>query len=557
MNLKFVFLSFTFLVFAHSAGAQISPGKLASPHAQLEGIKNCTKCHTLGGGPDVKKCQKCHVEIKRSIEARKGFHFLVTSKEKQACFECHGEHSGRNFNLIFWPHGQEKFDHMKTGFLLKGKHAETPCRKCHQAKNIVHDPRDLNAKIDLNKTFLGLDQTCLSCHVDEHRGQLSRNCLQCHSFSAWKPAKKFDHNKVRFRLTGKHLQVTCAKCHQQVPIKNQKLRAQGKLFFTKYVGLQFSNCTACHQDAHQGRFGSNCRKCHDTLGWNRINSTSFNHSLTRFPLLGLHRQVGCEKCHGSGKRKNRLRFANCTDCHRDKHFGQFADRADRGRCESCHDVFGFVPAKFDVDEHAKSRYPLTGAHLAVPCVACHFVADRGTRRQRRIFEFSDRTCKGCHQDVHRGQFADYVKKGGCETCHQTSSWEEIRFDHAKTRFPLLGKHAVVQCSQCHKPVAVGTARERILFKPMKMECSDCHKDIHLGQFAKIGQKAPCEKCHQPQGWRALLFDHDLNSLFKLRGAHEKVPCADCHKTYRKGEVAFVLYKPIDRRCVNCHGGRMN
>ena len=28
--------------------AQISPGDLAKVHSQLEGMTNCTKCHTLG-----------------------------------------------------------------------------------------------------------------------------------------------------------------------------------------------------------------------------------------------------------------------------------------------------------------------------------------------------------------------------------------------------------------------------------------------------------------------------------------------------------------------------
>ena len=36
----------------------------------------------------------------------------------------------------------------------------------------------------------------------------------------------------------------------------------------------------------------------------------------------------------------------------------------------------------------------------------------------------------------------------CTTCHQTSSFERIIFDHDKTKFPRRGKHASAPCSAC-------------------------------------------------------------------------------------------------------------
>ncbi|MFQ5823040.1 MAG: cytochrome c3 family protein [bacterium] len=533
--------------------AQISPGELALPHAQLEGIPNCTKCHTLGGGPDANKCLDCHGEIKHRIELAKGYHLIVTVKEKKACFECHSEHNGQNFKLVFWPEGKNNFDHTKTGYSLEAKHLAVKCEDCHQPKYIVDDLRKWNKKVNLNKTFLGLDPNCLSCHQDEHRRQLSKDCLKCHNYAGWKPAVKFDHIKTKFRLMGKHVDLDCVKCHPKISLSNRNLNLGGKLTFVKYVGLQFDNCTPCHREVHQGKFGQYCKKCHDTYGWNRIKADQFNHSLTRFPLMGRHSDVSCEKCHVSRKIKTPRLFANCFDCHKDVHFGQFVDHRDGGRCENCHDVFGFIPAKYDIEEHAKSNYPLKGSHLAVPCVACHFVADQGTPRERRIFEFKDTTCNGCHQDVHKGQFAAYNKKEGCETCHKTSAWNATTFDHNTARFPLLGKHAHVECDQCHKLVEVGTERERILYRPIKMACNDCHEDTHQGQFSVRGFPAKCDKCHLPASWSTLIFDHNNDSLFRITGAHEKVPCADCHKLQRTGTMQFVLYKPIDRRCKNCHG----
>ncbi|HEX9654053.1 MAG TPA: cytochrome C [bacterium] len=534
-------------------GAQISPGELAQPHADLEGMGNCTKCHTLGGGPDVQKCLDCHREIAQGLTNQRGYHFRVTGRNGKACFECHSEHNGKSFNMIFWTSGEENFDHGQTGYRLEGKHAQQKCESCHQPAKIVNDPRKLNSKIDLRKTFLGLDTKCLSCHHDEHRGQLAADCLKCHTYSGWKPAQKFSHDQAKFRLTGKHQTVECQKCHRNEATPKNDIKRIDKLFFTKFVGIEFGSCTSCHRDIHNGKFGDNCTKCHDTGGWRRINSKSFNHAMTRFPLLGLHQQVACEKCHGSGDFTKPLRFANCSDCHRDVHLGQLANRADGGRCESCHDVSGFVPAKFDMAEHERTRYPLTGAHLAVPCVVCHFVADRGTRRERRIFDFADLSCQGCHNDVHKGQFSNYVQAGGCESCHQTSAWDDVKFDHNQTRFSLFGKHLTTACTQCHKTVDIGTKRERVLYKPLSTNCVDCHRDIHFGQFAKNDGINKCERCHTPESWRRLIFNHDRDSQFRLRGAHEKVACEKCHKLITKASIQFVIYKPMDGRCESCHG----
>jgi len=553
----YVVALFTFLS-TQVAFSQISPGDLAQPHAQLEGISNCTKCHTLGGGPDTQKCLECHEEIKQYFPPfplkKTGYHFIVTTKQNKTCFECHSDHHGRDFKLIFWRGGKKSFEHAQTTFPLEGKHYfDVKCEDCHQPKNIVHNPRKVNKKVDIAKTFLGLEKACLSCHHDEHQGQLSKDCLQCHTYFGWKPAKKFDHDKANFKLTGKHPNVECAKCHPGVPLQNAKLNKAGKFSFVKFVDIKFDNCTPCHADFHKGKFGQDCQKCHDTSGWDQISSGQFEHSLTRFPLIGLHRQVACEKCHVGRKFTPPPPFEVCTYCHKDVHLGQFADRTDAGRCESCHDVFGFIPARFDIDQHDDTDYPLTGAHLAVPCVACHSEVDKGTPRQRRLFDFSDKSCKACHDDVHRGQFVIKIELGGCESCHQTSSWEETNFDHDSSRFPLVGKHKNVLCSDCHKSVDVGTNLERILFNPMKMACSSCHEDIHLGQFKLGSIPKTCDKCHTPVSWLELIFDHNSDSLFKLRGAHEKVRCDGCHKLFKKEDIEFVLFKPMDKRCKSCHG----
>lgn len=534
---------------------QISPGPLAEPHAHLEGMANCTRCHTLGGGPDARNCLACHKEIQFYLDRKSGYHFRVTAQEEQPCFACHGEHAGREFELIYWPKGKQGFDHALTGFELQGEHAALNCEACHQPENILHDPRTWHDRVKIEDTFLGLDQACLSCHRDEHRGQLGEQCLTCHTYDGWTPAPGFDHARARFRLTGQHRAVDCAKCHPHVEAESSEEEAPAAdRFFTKFVGLDFQNCTACHEDVHQGRFGPDCTSCHITDGWHRIRQERFDHALTRFPLLGRHRDVACEKCHTSGRMSDPLAFQQCSDCHTDAHSGQFADRPYGGRCESCHDVFGFSPANFDIADHQESRFPLTGAHKAVPCVFCHIEAEADAAIQGRVFEFADLSCVGCHADVHKGQFAARVQSAGCEACHQTSAWEALLFDHASSRFSLIGKHADVACEKCHRPVDVGTEHERVLYRPMDTACRLCHADVHQGQFVENnGSATACSKCHTPVAWAELLFDHDRDASFKLTGAHEAVPCGDCHKPETRGQVTFIRYKPIDSRCASCHG----
>ena len=78
----------------------------------------------------------------------------------------------------------------------------------------------------------------------------------------------------------------------------------------------------------------------------------------------------------------RVKHDRCTDCHKDPHPGPPARVAEAGRCERCHDVNGFRPARFGLEEHAKTGYPLAGAHLAVACDACHRPAAAGAAERR-------------------------------------------------------------------------------------------------------------------------------------------------------------------------------
>jgi len=177
------------LVFYTTDGlTQLSPGDLHKSHAHLEGLKNCSECHGIGQKIAQANCLKCHQLLRERINSNQGLH---AQPGFEACEKCHVEHHGRDFELIYWENGQENFNHQQTGFALEGKHLTNKCRDCHQEKFIADKEKFLEAKKDLDKTFLGLKKQCLNCHQDEHRGQLSSECVTCHTLNSWKPAERW------------------------------------------------------------------------------------------------------------------------------------------------------------------------------------------------------------------------------------------------------------------------------------------------------------------------------------------------------------------------------
>lgn len=543
--------------------AQLSPGDLSAPHAQLEGLENCTQCHSAGAKISAQNCLACHVFLKERITAGKGLH---ADPQLKNCVECHTEHHGRDFQLIFWKEGRENFDHARSGYRLEGAHLPLKCADCHQPENIQVKDVLLKQKKDLQRTYLGLSQDCLSCHRDEHRGQLSEDCRKCHTLQEWKPASLYDHERARFPLRGEHRKVECGKCH---PTLRDRTDAQHPTFI-KFTGIAWAQCSDCHQDAHQGRFGKDCKSCHDPAGWKALKSgASFDHNQTRFPLRGLHARVACESCHRPGASRQGLKFARCQDCHSDFHHGQFAQHPSGGACESCHSVNSFSPSSFTVAEHQNGAFPLRGAHLAVPCIACHAgdsggsvpaTAPRSMVKMNR-FRFASADCQTCHENPHGREINSFTAGAGCNFCHGIDSWKQVNFDHSRTAFDLQGRHARVDCRSCHQPAPGAENRKSLSFSGLTAACQSCHQDAHQGQFQSVLIQAgkslvqtDCARCHGFNDWRPDRFDHDRDAAFPLEGAHKTTACGSCHPSREVNGKVFAIFKPLDSRCSSCHGG---
>jgi hypothetical protein len=546
-------LAVALLAVRETVHAQISPGPLSKAHQSISGVTQCGTCHNFGGGGGL-KCLDCHAEIKQRLTANLGFHAAVVKRDSanKDCARCHSEHNGEAFGLIRWEPSEEKFDHSKTGYVLEGKHAAIQCQQCHSSKFIQSEFRGLIKQTDLNKSFLGLSRACLSCHEDFHKGQLGKDCQSCHNSTNWKDVTRFNHANTRYPLTGLHVKVACVKCHAPA--------APGQP--PKFTGLNFSTCSSCHADPHHGAFVKGCASCHSTSGWKQLSaaglSSQFDHSKTAFPLLGKHRTVDCAACHHSGNFKQPLPHALCSDCHKpDPHGGQFAKRKDGGKCESCHGVEGWKPARFTLLDHASSGYPLQGAHVKVECAKCHIPAGRATK-----FKIKFAQCTYCHQDQHGGQFAAAPISNRCESCHTVKAFRPSTFTlarHKQTKFALAGAHLAVPCLECHKPATMGV-KSSVAYHFSDFSCTACHEDIHHGEFKQQtakrradGRVAGCEACHGINDWNDLSkFDHDQTG-FPLAGSHKAVSCIQCHKPPNlETNMRRVSFRDAPKACESCH-----
>ena len=605
------------LLAAPGVHGQISPGPLTAAHAEIDGSRNCLDCHTQGEGVAAAKCLECHKILGERIRSGAGLHARTDYEDCRLChIEHHGRDYEL---VWWGPDGIASFDHAETGEPLAGKHLELDCRECHRASFIERAEAFVAAGKDLDRTYLGLSAACAACHADEHRGQLEpAACDQCHGVEAFRPASGFDHAGAAFALAGAHAKVECVECHRPEtdaggepfarfkPVAHERCSAchrdphEGALgpdcaschvadsWFTtpgfdhaatrypltgrhqrvgcaechrrpggalQFSGIPFATCRDCHADPHEDRLGPDCASCHVTGGWDSRSRDGFDHGRTRFALAGAHAAVECGKCHRAGEPFAVPGFERCATCHADEHLGQFAGREDGGACEGCHTVERWVPALFSEEDHALSRFALTGLHRGVACIECH----RETTYQRpgdpRVvatakFRFQSLACVECHADPHGGTADRWLAEGGCAACHSDAGWTVPVFDHAGTSFPLEAGHREVACGKCHATAEATEERRLLALEGVSTDCAACHAEPHGGQFE--GRPGGCAACHTAVRWADLVFVHDRDSAFRLAGAHARAPCVACHEPEAGLPEPIVRYRPLPVTCEGCH-----
>ena len=574
--MRHVALACALTCLAAAAAAQISPGPLANPHRQLEGTLHCVACHGAGRKEQMSaRCLECHKEISWLVERGRGFHAGV---HDQRCASCHPDHAGRDFALVSWPDGdRQRLDHGRTGWPLEGRHRETKCLDCHKAAFRVSRAARLSERRGPDWGWVGLERSCVTCHDDPHHGRLGAACNDCHSAATWKTIDqaRFNHDRTRYPLRGRHRAVACERCHD---FSGAKVASSPR----------FAMCTDCHRDAHAGTATLagrvvDCASCHVVDDWRPSSYTVAQHRQTRYPLEGRHQQVTCADCHvkhppgvpaaelGAAGVWLRPVATVCRDCHADDHGGQLASRSDRGACAACHRVAGWRPSTFTVGNHSTLKLRLEGRHAEIECSACHgpdrpgLPALAGVQvlgKARVALTWKDVACAACHLDPHDGRYPQ------CAQCHGVRTFRPSTVDvaaHKRYKFPLEGAHAAVACIDCHVEmkhernasslVLARWSGPRLLFALPKGGCEACHETPHGRQFATRTDRGACESCHGIDSFHpATRFDHNRDATFSLKGAHEHVPCARCHtENGRDGGRRYVIYRPVSGKCEACHG----
>src|ERR1700730_3703422 len=322
-------------------------------------------------------CDSCHV----------GGRYKMTPKSCIGCHATDDEHRGSRGEDCAKCHTTQdwktaKYDHLKeTGYALLGVQADVDCLACHRSGNYKDKiPKD-----------------CNGCHKadDAHAFRFGAKCDDCHDNDQWQPVT-YDHAaKTKYALAGAHAKIDCHVCHT-ASVDSQKLA---------------KDCVGCHrsEDPHGGKVQGGCEHWHGEASWRA--DLTFDHDLTKFPLLGLHRVVSCAQCHAT------LAFgrapAACVDCHShdDVHKGGLGKK-----CESCHSPNGWPLWVFD---HAtEAHFAVLGAHAKLQCASCHHEPP-GTVKMSPV-------CVSCHRkdDRHLGEYG-----AQCERCHTTYSWKGARLQY--------------------------------------------------------------------------------------------------------------------------------
>ncbi len=482
-----------------------------SPHGDLRIA--CTQCHTTTAWKPVRSplaydhdstgfpLRDQHAGVP-CIQCHKA---LVFAKAPTRCANCHQDvHRGelgvqceRCHSSKSWLVPDMRQRHVQTRFPLMGPHMTVPCQGCHVNQQKFE--------------FVNIPVDCYGCHradydattAPAHRAAgLGTNCIQCHTPTALGWPTGFDHSTTGFALIGAHATTPCTQCHAGGRFKN--------------TPTQCDNChdaqfLATSNPSHTAQgFSKDCQSCHTSLAWQ---PATFDHSKTNFPLTGAHIGVVCASCHTT------MPYASapttCVGCHQ-RNYNATTNPPHTGfstDCTTCHSTSAWQPATFD---HAKSSFPLTGAHASVPCTSCH---------ANNNFTSAPTACVGCHQaDFNAAATPPHAAAGfssDCTTCHTTTAWSPSTFNHGTTQFALTGAHAsVTPCTACHT-VSPWSSQSTNCYSCHTSDYNNTNNPVH----STAGFPTTCATCHTTTAWTGATFNH---TWFPTSHGNAGGTCSTCH-----------------------------
>ena len=407
-----------------------------------------------------------------------------------------------------------------------GEKETTPkCLECHkEIQLLINNSKGYHSSEDVK----GND--CANCHGEHYGRDFKLIDLE---------EEYFEHSITGYKLEGKHGKIECKDCHKKEFIQNN---ISQKKSGNTYLGLG-TTCLSCHDDYHQNTFSEDCKTCHNQEAFKP--APGFNHAETKFPLIGKHQSVSCEKCHKIEARNGKpfqqfsgIPFSTCSNCHEDVHKNRFGND-----CRKCHNEFSFHEVKqLGSFNHDKTDFSLKGKHQNVDCKKCHKTGSY-TR------PLSHSRCLNCHVDYHEKQLERNGITPDCIECHSVDGFSPSSYgieQHNRSGFKLESAHLATPCFVCHKK------EEKWDFGISGDQCTDCHKNIHEKYMdMKYIPNGDCKTCHSISTWNKVTFNHNITD-FKLIGKHTQVTCKECHFRQITDKETVQQYTWEIQECTNCH-----
>jgi hypothetical protein len=196
-------------------------------------------------------------------------------------------------------------------------------------------------------------------------------------------------------------------------------------------------------------------------------------------------------------------------------------------------------------DHASTGFPLTGAHRAARCEACHTGG---------VLRGTPRNCDGCHLSGARLAGNNVVKpqrhlptQQGCESCHNTRMFTGARFDHLSVR--------PGSCESCHNgAIATGKPRNHVA---TSSACDSCHRAKRSWTAGVTFAHTPanalgtgtCDTCHDGRAARGRPASH-----VPVTGSTAR--CDSCHRSQASFNAAVTMNHTVvaTAGCKSCHNG---
>ena len=259
----------------------------------------------------------------------------------------------------------------------------------------------------------------------------------------------------------------------------------------------------------------------------------------------------CTQCHLLG---NKVSSEKCLICHTEikeritLQKGYHASPDVKGKeCFVCHNDhhgknFQLIRQDITKFDHSLTGYSLSVPHAKKGCKDCHntkFIADQKLKAKKSTYLGVNSECLTCHADYHQNTLSPV-----CLSCHNPDAFKPAtKFNHANSKFQLVGKHKNVDCLKCHKFETLDGKKFQQFHLTQSLSCSNCHKDPHKNKFGQ-----DCSQCHNEDSFQIVKgvkdFDHNKTD-YKLEEKHRTINCKSCHKTKFTDPLKFKL-------CTDCH-----